>query len=125
MFPIFTQQIGPMGFVYTLVVEPMRKCIFDKVILWRYRQWQVRFNQPPELFECSIGKAPPLPLIDNATMVKPKGMRILTPHIDRRVMLPAIGRIEDGAENLEVFNALLTKPLVIEDICRAVIAGQR
>jgi hypothetical protein len=61
----------------------------------------------------------------DAAVIKPKGMRILTPHIDRRVMLPAISRVEDGAENLEVFNALLTKPLVVEDRCRAVVAGQR
>lgn len=114
-----------MGFVYTLVVEPMRQSIGREVDLRVMRKWQVRFDQPPELFERRIGKASALPLIHNATVIKPKGMRIFTPHIDRRVVLPAIGRIEDGVENLEVFNALLTKPLVVEDRCRAVVARQR
>lgn len=113
-----------MGFIHTLVVEPMRKCISYKVILGIMRKWKIRLNQPPELFERGVGKAPALPLMHDAAVIKPKGMRILTPHIDRWVMLPAIGRIEYGVENLEVFNALLTKPLVVEDRCRAIVAGQ-
>ncbi len=114
-----------MGFVYTLVVEPMRKCVGYKMIFGVMREWQVWLYQPPELFKCSISKASALPLMDDATVIQPKGVRILTPHIDSGMMLPTIVRVEDGAENLEVFNALLTKPLVVEDRCRAVVAGQR
>lgn len=114
-----------MGFVYTLVVEPMGQRVGREVDLRVMRKWQVGFNQPPELFERSIDKAPPLPLMNDATVVKPKGVWIFPPHVYRRMVLPAVVRVEYGVENLEVFNALLTKPLVVEDRCRAVVAGQR
>lgn len=114
-----------MGFVDSIVTGPVWRNVCKKPFFRMDWKWKIRFISAPELFECSVFEATLNPFGHNSTVIVTEGLRIFSPHLHGRMILPAIVRIKNRLENLQVLDTLLAEALVVEDRRRFGVVGKR
>jgi hypothetical protein len=92
--------------------EPRRKGTGEAEFALRARA--VCLDFVPHLLEAGVWAAPPAPLLTCGGPVRHEGLLMTSPHQDGRVVLPAVVRSGQRAEDLQRFDALFAEAPAIE-----------
>ena len=78
-----------------------------------------------DLGKAGVVVAAPDPLVAHGNAVVDQRCFVAAPHFGRRMVLPAVGWIVKRVQNLEAFDALFAKSLVVQNASRFGEAAKR
>ena len=99
---LFAEKVGTMGGVKFRVAEPAgvgKACVVGHV--------------RGDLFSASVVEPAPFPFVADCKAIDHERCDVPAPHFDGGVILPAIGRVGEGVEDLQRFDALLSQTSIV------------